>query len=101
MLFARFLGVLLFVFAIFAITSQLLLTDQSDKPLYVASITSKVTNFPGVPQCMMGAAHEGEPYKLNTVLLLTLHTGCMLPWLWLTTVNPILIVTVRANDVAT
>ena len=97
MLFARFLGVLLFVFAIFAITSQLLLAQQPDKPLYVASITSKFTNFPGVPQCMMGAAQEGDPSKGNAVLLLKAQTGCMVPWHWHTPSEQLMMVSGRAK----
>src|SRR5205809_922354 len=97
MLFARFLGVLLFVFAIFAITSQLLLAQQSDKPLYVASITSKFTNFPGVPQCMMGAAQEGDPSKGNAVLLLKAQTGCMVPWHWHTPSEQLMMVSGSAK----
>ena len=75
MRFARLLAVLLFVFAISAITSKLLLAQQSDKPLYVASVTSKFTNFPGVPQCMMGAVQQGDPAKGNAVLLLKAQSG--------------------------
>ncbi len=82
MRFARLLAVLLFVFAISAITSQLLLAQQPGKPLYVASVTSKFTNFPGVPECMMGAVQEGDPSKGNAVLLLKAQTGCMAPWHW-------------------
>src|SRR2546428_8032985 len=79
MRFARSVSVSLLVLAIFAVTSQLLLAQQSDKPLYVASITSKFTNFPGVPQCMMGAVQEGDPAKGNAVLLLKAQTGCTVP----------------------
>ena len=97
MRFARSVPLSLFVLAIFAITSQLLLAQQSDKPLYVASITSKFTNFPGVPQCMMGAAQEGDPSKGNAVLLLKAQTGCMVPWHWHTPSEQLMMVSGRAK----
>ena len=97
MRFARLLAVLLFVFAISAITSKLLLAQQSDKPLYVASVTSKFTNFPGVPQCMMGAVQQGDPAKGNAVLLLKAQSGCMLPWHWHTPSEQLMMVSGRAK----
>src|SRR5438045_9705366 len=98
MLFARFLGVLLFVFAIFAITSQLILAQQSDKPLYVASITSKFNNVPVVPKCRLGAAQEGDPSKGNAVLLLKAQTACMVTWRWHTLSAQLMRVSARAKD---
>jgi quercetin dioxygenase-like cupin family protein len=97
MSFARSVSVSLLVLAIFAVTTQLLLAQQSDKPLYVASVTSKFTNFPGVPQCMTGAAQEGDPSKGNAVLLLKAQTGCMLPWHWHTPSEQLMMVSGRAK----
>ena len=97
MSFARSVSLSLLVLAIFAITSQLLLAQQSDKPLYVAGITSKFTNFPGVPQCMTGAVQEGDPSKGNAVLLLKAQSGCMVPWHWHTPSEQLMMVSGRAK----
>jgi len=97
MSFARSVSLSLLVLAIFAITSQLLLAQQSDKPLYVAGITSKFTNFPGVPQCMLGAVQEGDPSKGNAVLLLKAQSGCMVPWHWHTPSEQLMMVSGRAK----
>jgi len=97
MRFARLLAVLLFAFAISAVTSQLLLGQPPGKPLYVASVTSKFTNFPGVPQCMTGAVQEGDPSKGNAVLLLKAQSGCMVPWHWHTPSEQLMMVSGRAK----
>ena len=94
---ARSVSLSLSVLAIFAITSQLVLAQQSDKPLYVASVTSKFTNFPGVPQCMMGAVQQGDPAKGNAVLLLKAETGCVVPWHWHTPSEQLMMVSGRAK----
>jgi quercetin dioxygenase-like cupin family protein len=81
----------LFVSAI-SITAQ-----DSDKSAYVAAATTKFANFPGVPDCFVGAAQQGDPSKGDAILLLKGKTGCVIPWHWHSPTERLMMVSGRAK----
>jgi quercetin dioxygenase-like cupin family protein len=80
-----------------AMATQLVAAEEAEKSSYVAGASSKFMNFPGVPQCMVGAVQKGDPAKGNAVLLLKAHTGCMVPWHWHTPGESLMLVSGRAQ----
>jgi mannose-6-phosphate isomerase-like protein (cupin superfamily) len=68
----------------------------SNKPMYVAAVTTKFGNFPGIPKCTLGAAQSGDPMKGPGVLLLKVATGCKIPWHWHTADEQLMMVSGRA-----
>jgi quercetin dioxygenase-like cupin family protein len=71
--------------------------QDTDKSNYVAAATTKFANFPGIPECFVGAAQQGDPSKGDAVLLLKGKTGCMIPWHWHTALERLMMVSGRAK----
>jgi len=42
----------------------------------------KLTNFPGLPTCAVGAVVSGDPTKGPSVIVAKLAAGCAIPWHW-------------------
>ena len=71
--------------------------QDSDTSAYVANATSKFVNFPGIPECFVGAVQQGDPSKGDAVLLLKGKTGCVIPWHWHTALERLMMVSGRAK----
>ena len=56
--------------------------QETAQPNYAPAATAKFANFPGIPECAMGAVQQGDPAKGNAVLLLKARPGCIIPWHW-------------------
>jgi hypothetical protein len=85
------------LFGLLLLSAVLMTAQDSDKSAYVASATTKFTNFPGVPECFTGAAQQGDPSKGDAVLLLKGKAGCVIPWHWHTPLERLMMVSGRAK----
>ncbi len=71
--------------------------QEAEKSVYVAAITSKFINFPGIPECAMGAVQKGDPSKGDAVLLLKAKPGCTIPWHWHTATESLMMISGSAK----
>ena len=71
--------------------------QETAQPNYAPAATAKFANFPGIPECAMGAVQQGDPAKGNAVLLLKARPGCIIPWHWHTPTERLMLISGRAR----
>src|SRR5258708_34277333 len=65
--------------------------EDAGKAMYAASATDKFVNLPGLPTCMKASVLSGDPTKGAFLLLVKTATGCVIPWHWHTTTEPLML----------
>jgi len=56
--------------------------DMANQPAARNLKDIKLTNFPGLPTCTVGAVVSGDPSKGPSVIVAKLAAGCVIPWHW-------------------
>jgi quercetin dioxygenase-like cupin family protein len=80
------------LFAVMVAGPALRSVSAEDKAVYAARATTKFTNFPGLPACMLGSAQNGDPSKGASVILAKTSAGCLVPWHWHTPTEQLMLV---------
>jgi quercetin dioxygenase-like cupin family protein len=78
--------------SILMVSSTIPTLHAQSQAVYAAAATSKLVNFPGLPECMKGSVQNGDPSKGSSVILGKGTAGCSVPWRWHTPTEQLMMV---------